>query len=250
MKRYSLHVSTDAEHACRSAADKVIAIGQAAVSERGRFTLVLSGGSTPRRLYQILAAAPFRELLDWSKVEFFWGDERPVPPDHADSNYRMAREAMLEPLGIVADHIHRLEGERAKLDAAAEDYQAEIARVLGTSFLTGPPRFDMVLLGVGPDGHTASLFPATPALNETHKWVVANPVLKLGLERLTLTVMLFNRAANVLFLATGADKAAVLAEILEGVLDVQRLPAQLVRPPEGHVDWFIDEAAASKLKKR
>src|SRR5262249_28654532 len=164
MNRYTLHISKDAEHACQAAAAEFIAVGQRALAERGRFTVVLSGGSTPRRLYQLLAAPPLREQLDWSRVEFFWGDERPVPADHADSNYHIAREALLQPLGIVAEHIHRLEGERANRAAAAQDYQATIAQVLGTEFETGPPRFDLVLLGMGPDGHTASLLPATSAL--------------------------------------------------------------------------------------
>jgi 6-phosphogluconolactonase len=249
-KRYTLHVYPDADQICRAAAESVVTLAGAAIAERGRFNLVLSGGSTPRRLYQQLAKAALRERVDWSKVEFFWGDERPVPPTSPDSNYGMAREALLEPLGIPKEHIHRMEGERHNLESAAQDYEAVIARVLGTSFLIAPPRFDLILLGMGPDGHTASLFPATPALTETHQWVVANPVLKFGVERLTLTPMVLNCAVNIHFLVTGADKAAIAAEVLEGPLDLQRLPAQLVRPPEGQVDWFLDEAAASKLKKR
>ncbi len=250
MRKYTLQVCPDAEHASRAAAEVVVAVAREAIADRDRFTLVLSGGSTPRRLYQILAEPPLRDQVNWSKVEFFWGDERPVPPTSPDSNFRMAREALLGPLGIADAQIHRLPAERANLDAAAQEYQMEIARVLDTSFLSEPPQFDLVLLGVGPDGHTVSLFPATPALKETHQWVVRNPVLKLRSDRLTMTPMLLNRAACIVFLVTGYEKADILTEILEGPIDTQRLPAQIVRPPKGRVQWFLDEAAASKLRRK
>ncbi|MGH7169454.1 MAG: 6-phosphogluconolactonase, partial [Gemmataceae bacterium] len=178
-----------------------------AVASRGRFTVALSGGSTPKRLYQLLAAEPFRSQVDWSRVEIFWGDERCVPPDHADSNYHMANEAMLAHLPIPAEHIHRIEAERSDRDASARDYEAVLARVFGVAAGAEPPAFDLILLGMGPDGHTASLFPHTKALDETKRWVVANPVPQLNTDRLTLTRPILNRAREVLFLVAGADKA-------------------------------------------
>lgn len=240
----------DAEQVSRAAAEEFIRLAHEAIAARGRFTVALSGGSTPRRLYELLAGGPFDDQVAWPKVEFFWGDERAVAPDHRDSNFRMAREALLQKLEIPNAHIHRLQAERVDRDAAARDYEAEIARVFGVPVGGEPPAFDLVLLGLGPDGHTASLFPYTSALKETTRWVVANHVPKLASARLTLTAVILNRAANVLFLVAGEDKSVALAEVLEGRADPERLPAQLILPVAGRLAWFIDRAAASRLSRQ
>ncbi len=239
----------DAEQVSRAAAKEFIRLAHEAIAARGRFTVALSGGSTPRCLYEFLAEAPRDDQVAWPNVEFFWGDERAVPPDHQDSNFRMAREAFLRTLEIPEAHIHRLQADRTDRDAAARDYEAEISRVFGVPHGGKPPAFDLVLLGLGSDGHTASLFPYTSALKETTRWVVANHVPKLASERLTLTPVILNRAANVSFLVAGEDKSVALAAVLEGRADPERLPAQLIRPVVGRLAWFIDRAAGSRLSR-
>lgn len=217
-----------------------------AIVARGRFTVALSGGSTPKPLYQRLSAEPFRSEVDWNRVEIFWGDERCVPPDHLDSNFRMAREAMLDRLPIPKGQIHRIETERADRETAARDYEAVLSRVFGVSVEGEPPAFDLILLGMGPDGHTASLFPGTKALDETVRWVVVNHVPKFNTDRLTMTKPLLNRAREVLFLVAGGDKAEVLAEVLNGPADPIRLPSQTIRPA-GKLVWYVEQSAAGKL---
>ena len=212
MKKPILHIHKDEEAACRAAAEEVVAIAGQSIERHGKFFLVLTGRSTPRRLYELLASPGLRDQVDWSRVEFFWGDERPVPPDHDESNYRLAHETLLGPLDIPRNHIHRLRGEEPNLDAVAEAYQNEIALALGSPPQGEPPSFDLILLGLGEDGHVASLFPATPGLLETRCWVTRNPVLKLSTERLTLTPMIINRGHNILFLVSGANKAQAVAE--------------------------------------
>jgi len=234
---------TDAEGVSQAAAVEFVRCAAEAVAARGRFSVALSGGSTPQRLYQLLALPPHRAEVDWTKVEVFWGDERCVAPDHKDSNYRMAREAMLDKLPIPAGQVHRMEAERADRASAARDYQSILARVLPGS---APPALDLVLLGMGPDGHTASLFPGTRALEEKSAWVVVNYVPKFATDRITLTVPILNRARQVLFLVAGTDKAERLAEVLEGPHEPTRLPSQLIRP-EGRLVWFLDRAAAARL---
>jgi 6-phosphogluconolactonase len=237
----------DAEQVSRAAADEFIRCAREAVVVTGRFTVALSGGSTPRRLYQLLAEPPFLGQVDWPRVEFFWGDERAVPPDHKDSNYHTAHEALLQKITVPAGSIHRLQAERPDKDAAAADYQAEIARVFGVPPDGPPPVLDLVLLGMGPDGHTASLFPFTTALKERERWVVPNHVPKFNADRLTLTTSILNRAREVLFLVAGPDKAEPLGEVLEGPSDTDRLPSQLIRP-SGKLVFFVDQAAAAKLR--
>jgi 6-phosphogluconolactonase len=242
MSSRAIRTFADVESLSEVAAQEFVRCAREATAERGRFAVALSGGSTPKRLYQLLAGEPFRNQLDWGRVGIFWGDERCVPPDDPQSNYRMAREAMLEKLPIPADHIHRMEAERPDLDAAARDYQNVLARVLPGE----PPALDLVLLGMGPDGHTASLFPHTDALHETTRWVVPNHVPQLHTNRLTLTRPILNRAREVLFLVAGADKAERLAEVLAGPADPTRLPSQSIQP-DGQLVWFIDQAAAGRL---
>lgn len=246
-ERPKLHRSNDAEQLALDAAQALIATGVEAIAQRGRFVLALSGGGTPRRMFQSLAAPPLRDGLDWSRVEFFWGDERTVPPDDADSNYRMAHEALLGPLGIEPARIHRIAAERDDVDAAALDYALGIANCFQTAISNPPPPLDLILLGMGDDGHTASLFPGTDALNESQRWVVANRVPQHDTIRITMTYPLINRARRVFFLVSGARKAKVLASVLFGPRDPQRLPSQRIAPAEGELVWFVDEAAAAEL---
>jgi 6-phosphogluconolactonase len=237
----------DVHQVSHVAAEEFVRIAKAACASRGCFSVALAGGSTPRLLYQLLAEEPFRTQVDWPRVEFFWGDERAVPQDHADSNYGMARAALLLKLALPAEKIHRMEAERTDRAAAARDYQAELTRVFSTAPDGDPPVLDLVLLGMGADGHTASLFPHTDALKETRRWVVANHVPKLNADRLTMTSVILNRAAHVLFLVAGKDKAAALAQVLEGPRDHERLPSQLIRPTAGTLTWLVDDPAAAEL---
>jgi 6-phosphogluconolactonase len=233
----------DSEAVARSAAEIAAGALRAAIAERGVFTIALAGGDTPRRMYERLAADT---ELDWARVEFFWGDERPVPPEHPDSNFGVAQAALLRPLGIDPRRIHRIEAERGDLAAAARDYEEELAKTCGASD-GRPPVLDLVLLGMGADGHTASLFPYTAALSETRRWVVANDVPQLSTRRITITFPLIERARSSLVLVTGASKSDALAEVLEGPLDPQRLPSQRLRTI-ACVDWLVDAAAASRLR--
>ncbi len=237
----------DVHEVSRAAATEFVRLAQASIAARGRFVVALGGGSTPKLLYQLLAADPYRGQVDWARVEFFWGDERAVPPEHADSNYGMAKNALLDTLALPAAQIHRMEAERADRDAAAHDYQTELAHICNVVGAGEPPALDLVLLGMGADGHTASMFPHTAALKETKRWVVANHVPKLNADRLTMTGPLLNRAANVLFLVAGADKAPVLVEVLEGPPDHDRLPSQMIQPTQGSLTWLVDQAAAARL---
>lgn len=243
----TIQVFADAEAVSRAAADEFVRCAREAVAARGRFTVALSGGSTPKRLYQLLADAPFRDQVDWGKVEFFWGDERSVPPDHNDSNYHTAHEAMLRKLPVPAGQVHRMEAERTDRDAAARDYEAVLARVFGAKPGGEPPALDLILLGMGPDGHTASLFPHTTGLKETSRWVVVNYVPKFATDRVTFTAPVLNRAREVLFLIAGTDKAEPLHEVLEGAPNSDLYPSQLVKPATGKLVFYVDRAAAAKL---
>jgi len=208
------------------------------------FCAALSGGLTPRLLYQILAGRALVGRIEWRNVQLFQVDERCVQPDHPDSNYRMIREALLESGEIPPENFHRMQAERPDLDQAARDYTAELAQVLQPN--NGlRPRLDIVFLGMGPDGHTASLFPGTTALQEREVWVRPNNVERLGMRRLTMTLPLLNSAAHIVFLVAGADKAETLRKVLEG--PPGELPAQKIQPVNGSLSWFLDEAAARKL---
>lgn len=236
-------VLNNPEEVARSAADRFVNLGQVAISERGRFGVALAGGSTPKRTYEILASEAYRDRVAWSQVHIFFGDERCVPPDDPQSNYRMAHEAFLSRVPIPAGNIHRLRGE---IDAAeaAHLYETELR-----SFFAGAewPRLDLILLGMGDDGHTASLFPGTAALQETRAWVVANWVEKFNTFRVTLTAPAINHAAHIAFLITGAGKAKRLVEIMRGAREPERLPAQLINPVAGSLEWILDQAAAALL---
>ena len=225
-----------------AAARDFVARAEEAISERGRFAVALAGGSTPKTTYEILARHHADEL-DWSKVHVFFGDERTVNPEHEDSNYRMARDTLLAHLRVGS--VHRMRCELPPTEGAA-NYEEQLREFFGPS--EEPPRFDLILLGLGEDGHTASLFPETSALDVTDRWVVANPVLKLETSRLTLTIPVINAAKAVTFLVAGEDKARALKEVLEGDADPRAYPAQLIRP-EGDLTWMVDRAAASLIRK-
>jgi 6-phosphogluconolactonase len=229
----------------QAAADEVLHAATDAVAQRGSFTIALSGGSTPKNLYTLIAANS-SPSLPWEKVFFFWGDERHVPPEDPDSNYRMAQETILSKIPIPPANIFRIPGENPDASAAAEAYEQTLRKF----FAVAPgefPRFDLILLGMGPDGHTASLFPETAALQEKSRLVVANWVEKMKTSRITLTLPVLNAARRVAFLVSGADKAAVLHEVLEGNAPGEKYPSKLVRPSQGKLIWFVDRAAASEL---
>ncbi len=223
------------EHLIAGAADAIAVLIHEAVTERGVAQIALAGGSTPIPLYHRLAMM----ALPWDHVELWFGDERSVPPDHPMSNYLMVRTALID---VMAEaRVHRIQGETDPAAAAAA-YELELVGQLGV-----PPQLDLVLLGLGPDGHTASLFPHTPALAETERWVVASPS-STGEPRITLTAKAICAARHVRFFVLGDSKAAVLAEILEGPRDPNRLPSQLIAAAETDVGWFVDEAAAAQLR--
>lgn len=233
----------------RASANEFCCLAEDAIRARGKFTVALSGGSTPRGLYELLTTDNYKNQVDWPKVEFFWGDERSVPPDNKDSNYHMAQETLLSKLAVPEARVHRLEAERSDRDQAARDYETQIAKVFGVKVDGPPPAFDLILLGMGPCGHTASLFPHTTALKETQRWVVVNHVAKFNTDRVTFTRPLLNNAAQVIFLVSGADKAVALAEVLEGKPNADEYPSQLIQP-KGELLWLIDSAAAAQLKKK
>ena len=239
-----LHVSRTPEEAAQSAASFVAALAEECVADHGRFTIALSGGSTPRKLYRVLATPPHAKQMTWDQWHVFWGDERRVPPDHEDSNYRMAREALLDHVSIPPAHVHRMRGEVAPQEAAGE-YETVLREV----FQTPLPSFDLILLGIGEDGHTASLFPSTQALREQHRLVVANWAPHLKAHRITFTLPLINAAKVVAFLATDESKAEVLRGVLEPTPGEGILPTAMVRPTHGTIQWFLSEEAARLLKR-
>jgi 6-phosphogluconolactonase len=241
-------VAPDVAGLMRLAADALVERAESAVRDRGRFAVALSGGTTPRRLYALLAdpAAPWRARFPWGATEVFFGDERHVPPDHPDSNYGMARAALLSRVPIPPERVHRVLAEETEAADAARDYERELRRVLGTP-APEVPRLDVALQGMGPDGHTASLFPGSAALDERERLVVAPLVERLGVHRITVTFPLLDAARAVLFLVAGADKAERVAEVLEGAGDT--LPAGRVRPRPGELVWLLDAGAASRLAR-
>ena len=226
-----------------AAAERFAGLAARAVEERGAFSVALAGGTTPRQVYELLAGSEFRDQIRWPDVHVFFGDERAVPPDHADSNYRMAHEALLSHVPVPTENVHRMRGE-GDAGSNASLYEDELRGFFGDAEW---PRLDLVMLGMGDDGHTASLFPNTSAPEEQRAWAVANWVEKLDAWRVTLTVPAINGARCVLFTVTGAGKAERLAEILKGERDPTRLPSQLIEPSDGKLEWFVDRAAAASL---
>jgi 6-phosphogluconolactonase len=248
MTDFDLSIAADADALSLSAAEQFVELARAAVLTRGRFTVALSGGSTPRRLYERLAAPPFQDRVDWTRIEVFWGDERGVPPDHPDSNFHLASAALLDRVRIPRQRIHRMRAELADRDAAARDYQIEIARAFGVDEAGRPPSLDLVLLGMGGDGHTASLFPGAESLREGRRWAVSvEAPQRPPPSRITLTAPILNRAREIRVLVAGADKAATLRAVLQGPHEPERRPIQLVAPENGRMVWLVDAAAASAL---
>jgi 6-phosphogluconolactonase len=238
-------ISADADALAQEAARRFGAAADAAIAARGRFTVALSGGSTPKALFALLAAAPYRDRIDWANVHLFWGDERCVPPTEEQSNYRMTREALLDKVAIPAAQVHRIPAEDPEPSRAARAYTA----VLGQIFTLGGgefPTFDLIHLGLGPEGHTASLFPGSPALKETQALTAAPWVEQLGAHRITLTPPVINAAREVQFLVAGAGKAEIVGRILHDPHDPDELPAQIVAPSPGKLVWLLDEAAAAR----
>jgi 6-phosphogluconolactonase len=239
-----LVVEPSAAALATAAAERVVAAASVAIAERGRFVIVLAGGSTPRALYTSLASPAFAQAIDWSRVHVFWGDERCCPPDDPASNYRMTRDALLAHVAIPPTQVHRIHGEDEPVAAAAA-YE----RDLRATFPTGVPRFDLVLLGMGDNGHTASLFPGLSAVREDARWVVAECVAEVSMWRVTLTPVAINAASEILFLVAGAAKASMLARVLEGPRIPGDLPAQAIVPVDGTITWLTDAPAAAALQR-
>lgn len=240
-------VEPDTAALAARAARHFVELAEKTAAARGRVRIAISGGSTPKAAFQLLAdpAQPWRARMPWERIELFWVDERCVPPDHPDSNYRMTREAMLDQVPLAPGQIHRMEGE-LEPEVAAARYESE----LRNSFrLEGAetPRFDLVALGMGPDGHTASLFPHSAAVHEMSRLATANHVESKDAWRITLTWPVINQGASVFFLIGGADKAQVLREVMMGPRDVDRLPSQLIAPAGGILTLLVDKAAAALL---
>ena len=240
-----IRILTTPQELFEVAAEEVVRAATEAVAQRGRFTIALSGGSTPKNLFNLLATNA-RTVFPWDRTYFFWSDERHVPPTDPESNYRMAEEIMLSKIPVNAGNVFRIAAENPDAAAVAEAYEQTLCKF----FQLQPgqvPVFDLILLGMGPDGHTASLFPNTAGLQEKTRLVIANWVDKLKANRLTMTLPVLNSARTVAFLASGTDKAQVLRTVLEEDAPPEQYPAKLVRPSNGRLLWFVDRAAASQL---
>ncbi len=241
-------IYADADALSQAAASALVRLVRTAVADRGSATIALSGGSTPKKLYTLLATNPACADAPWDKVDFFFGDERHVPPDDDNSNFLMVKKSLLSTGVIPAERVHRLRAELPAAADAAADYEREMERFFGENQrLDGFPRFDLILLGMGPDGHTASLFPDSPGLAEKKRWVVANPVEKFKTDRITFTYPVLNAAREIHLLVAGKDKAEMIGQILASNQDHLPYPVQRVEPLAGKKIWMLDDAAASQL---
>jgi 6-phosphogluconolactonase len=239
-----MHIFSDADKLNEALAQFIVSTAKTAVAEKGRFTFAITGGSSPKKLYELLAKAPYRDELPWKNIYIFWGDERFVPQDDDRYNAKMAYETILNHVPIPKDQIYPMPySDVVPPEEIANQYESGLKNHFGTA----APEFDFILLGMGDDGHTASLFPYTPVLQEKNRWV--SEVYHEGQQmyRITLTAPLINKAKNIAFLLFGANKAQVLYNVVEGEYQPEHLPTQLIKPEKGNVHWFIDEAAASKL---
>ncbi|MHB8168477.1 MAG: 6-phosphogluconolactonase [Thermoleophilia bacterium] len=234
----------DSEHFVDGSADFIAGLAARAVAERGRFAIALSGGSTPRPIYARLATGAYAERIDWPRVHIFFGDERCVPPDDSRSNYRMAREALLDHVPLPPGNIHRIRGEDDPAQAALA-YAQEVQRLFRSA---SAPAFDLICLGVGDNGHTASLFPGAAALRERVRWVVPQYVEVMTTWRVTFTTVLINAARHIAFFAAGAGKADVLWRVHAGPYQPDVLPSQLIQPDNGQLHWLVDAAAGAKVQ--
>jgi 6-phosphogluconolactonase len=240
----TFHVFPDNQSFVKGSADFIAGLAAQAIDARGRFTIALSGGGTPRPIYARLAASDYRDRMDWSRVHVFFGDERCVPPDDERSNYRMARLALLDQVPLPAENIFRIRGEDDPALAALL-YEEQIRRLYRAA---STPAFDLILLGMGDNGHTASLFPGTAALRETTRLVVPQYVEVMTTWRVTFTAPLINAARQVAFMAEGAGKADMLWNVLEGPFQPDVWPSQLIQPTDGELHWLVDAAAAARIK--
>lgn len=241
---YDILICADAAELAREAARRFAELAEAFTNDAGRFTVALSGGSTPKAMFQLLAEKPFANSLPWRSICFFWGDERCVPPDHMDSNFRMANDTLLSKVPIPRENVFRIPAEDEDHERAAANYSETLQKF----FAEEQPGLDLIFLGMGADGHTASLFPGTTALRVNDRIAVANYVEKFQSWRITLTSGAINRARNIIFLVAGADKAPALKEVIEGPRNPEQYPSQLIEPNYGALLWMIDESAASLLK--
>jgi 6-phosphogluconolactonase len=249
---FDLEVVPDARHLADTAARRFVFAANKAIDARGEFIVAVSGGSTPQSMYARLATEPFVSSLDWSRAQILWGDERCVPPDHESSNYRMARENLLDHLPVPEANVHRIRGEGHPVKAAAR-YEHVLRAVLRTPI--GPPRtnpgsrFDLVLLGLGVDGHTASLFPRAASLRVTEKWVTAEYIHQVSMWRVTLTAAVINAAEEVVFQVSADAKSSIVRKVLQGPNRPHELPAQLIAPIAGRALWLLDAPAAADLER-
>lgn len=241
----SIAIYPDTDTLSQEAAQYIVRIANESIADHRRFTIALSGGSTPKKLYGLLGNEPYRSQIDWTAVDIFWSDERCVPPDNAESNYLMAQQVLLSKIPVPANQVHRMPADQADRDAASYTYTLEMQQIIGTD---GVPSFDLIQLGMGPEGHTASLFPHQPSLHEQQRLVMPVTVPKPPPPRLTFTPRLLNAATHVLFLVTGTEKQDAVKAVLEGEFQPDEYPAQIVQPTKGEVTWMLDAAAAEKLK--
>jgi 6-phosphogluconolactonase len=248
----TITICKDADALATQAAERIIQAAAQAIEERGRFMVALAGGSTPEKTYTLLAQPACLPRIDWGKTYLFFGDERFVPPDDPRSNYGMVRRTLLASVPVPADHLFPVPTDRDTADACASAYAGILRAVFGATDPRRPPRFDLILLGLGDDGHTASLFPHAASLAVEDRWVVASPpgTLPPPIDRITLTFPVLNAAREVIFLVSGEKKAAVLQELLEGLPSREQRPASGVHPDDGALIWLIDEAAAQRLTER
>jgi 6-phosphogluconolactonase len=237
-----IRIFNDLEGISQAAAGIFLDAAEEAIDSRGQFSVALAGGNTPRRLYGILASSHYHHQIRWQAVHVFWGDERCVPADDPRSNFRMARETLLDLVPISAQNIHPIQGDQPPKEAAIK-YESELR-----DFFSGQnSSFDLVLLGLGENAHTVSLFPHTSVLTETKRWVSEVYIEELQMSRITLTAPLINTADQVVFLVSGADKAVALQKVLEGTYQPQEYPAQLIHPNGAHPIWLVDKAAGEKM---
>lgn len=238
-------VCRDLDELNRKAALQFVETAEGAIAHAGKFAVALSGGSTPKALYALLASSSYRARIGWPRIHLFWGDERCVPPNHPESNFRMVKEALLSEIEIPEQNVHRMAGEKEPAEAAA-DYASELRDFFALT-TREMPRFDLILLGLGDDGHTASLFPKSAALGERGRLVVANYVEKFKVHRLTLTLPVINHAARIIFLVAGENKATIVKDLLGSDSPSLDYPAGRIRPSNGQLTWFITEDAASGI---
>jgi 6-phosphogluconolactonase len=240
-------VGTDIEETFRIAAGQFTALARKVSAEEGFFRAALCGGSTPRGLFQLLAAESFAGLVPWNSTHFFWGDERNVPPGHPESNYSMARQLLLSQIPVPPANVHRIPTGDGTAIEAADLYERILREML--PIVNGLPRLDYVLLGLGANGHVASLFPNRPTLHERQRFVLADHVDEINSWRVTLTAPILNNAAQITILVIGEEKASIVEQVLEGPRDCETTPAQLIAPVNGALTWILDSAAASRLAR-